>query len=211
MTEAPAQVIFVPGLYINLPGVSDHNKRMTAERTTAALQSALGDLAVVHAFDANYHGEGTPQEKLNELYEHVWDTAHQAGEPVHVAGASLGGNLAFGAAVRLGPKVVARGLAVSAPLRAKKSPPWFLKLKDGDDMKFVTHIGEQLDAASPAALSRLTSLYGAKDFMVKPELSQWQGVNYLPVPGYLHPRIILRTLANRELMRNILLDPRPSE
>ncbi|MHB1865166.1 MAG: alpha/beta hydrolase family protein [Candidatus Saccharimonadales bacterium] len=200
-----ANIVFIPGLYPNIPGFGERNRRANTLETAGALQSALGDLAIVHTFDVGYHDEGTPQVKLEGLYQYVRETAQQAGEPVHVAGASLGGNLAFGVAVRLGSNDVARGLAVSAPLRAKSSPPPGLRLKDKDDMKFVGKTRELLEEASPEDLARLTTVYGAHDKFVKPSWSQWDGIASRVVSGFWHPRIILKTLRNSELMRDILL------
>jgi pimeloyl-ACP methyl ester carboxylesterase len=209
-SESQTNVVFVPGLYLNLPGVGEHNRQTNTLGTVGALQSALGDLALVHAFDAGYHDEGTPQDKLEALYQYVWETAIQAGEPVHIAGSSLGGNLAFGAAMRLGSNAVARGLAVSAPLRANSSPPPGLRLKEGDDMTFVVKTRELLESAKPEDLARLTTVFGAHDKFVRPAWSQWEGIASRVVPGFWHPRIILKALRNRELMRDILLEPQSS-
>ncbi len=203
--EAPTNVVFVPGLYWNLPGVGERNRQANNIETVGALQAALGELAIVDLHDADYHGEGTPEEKEEKLDSRISGIADQTGQPVLVAGSSLGGNLAFGAALRLGSEVVTRGLAISAPLRAEGSPPPGLRLGHGDDVTFVENTMKRLEEARPEDLSRLTSVYGVRDIFVKPEWSQWDGIDTHTVPGFWHPRIIQKTLSNRGLMQSILL------
>ncbi|HET7673447.1 MAG TPA: hypothetical protein VFK11_02980 [Candidatus Saccharimonadales bacterium] len=204
--EAQANVVFVPGLYWNLPGVGEHNRQANND-TAEILQASLGELATVELHDAGFHDEGTPLEKEEMLDAHITEIAERTSQPVRVAGSSLGGNLALGASLRLGPDVVSKSVAISAPLSAKGSPPPGIRLDGGDDIVFVERLHERLRKAQEEDLARLTSIHGAHDVFVKPAWSQWEGIDTHTVPGFWHPRIIKNILKNERLMRMTLLEP----